>query len=84
MLGPLPDTGTPNHIKITPLYLAVIYLLLGVLRTELYSALDGLSTQGEDLDNLAQEPAAEADDGFCRIRARGACFLPSEFVGELY
>ena len=83
-MGPLPDEGTTDYIKITPLHLAARYSFLGVLRTEFDSALTGLSTEGEDLNDLAQDIAAEADDVFCRIRARGACFLPLELVGDLY
>ena len=40
--------------------------------------------EGDNLDNLIQEPAAEADDDSRRIRVRGACFLPLELVEELY
>ena len=67
VLGPLPDKGAPDYIKITAIHLAASYLLLGVSRTEFASALAGLSTEDEDLDDLAQEPADEVDDGFCRI-----------------
>ena len=31
-----------------------------------------------------QDPAAEADDSFRHICARGACFLPSDLVGNIY
>ena len=48
------------------------------------SSLAGLSTEGDDLDDLFQEPAAEADDDSCRIHARGALFSPSELVRALY
>ena len=84
MLGPLPDKGTPSYINITPLHLATSYSFLGVSCTEFESALSGLSTEGEDLEDLAQDPADEADDGSRRIRARGVCFLPSELVSGLY
>ena len=63
VLGPLPDEGTPSYIKITPLHLVTIYSFLGVSLTEFESALSGISTKGEDLEDLAQDPAAEADDG---------------------
>ena len=76
VLGPLPDEGRPDYIKITALHLAARYSFLDVSRTEFDSALVGLSTEDEDLDDLAQEPAAGADDGFRRICSRGACFLP--------
>ena len=84
MLGPLPDEGTPDYINITPLRLTASYSFLGVSRTKFDSALAGLSTEGEDLDDLAQEPASEADDSFLHIRARAACFLPLEIFGGLY
>ena len=76
VLGLLPDKGVPAHIKITPIHLAASYFFLGVSRTEFDSALAGLSTEDEDFDDLAQEPAAGADDGFRRICSRGACFIP--------
>ena len=72
VLGPLPDEGTPFYIKIMWLHLAASYLFLSVSRTEFDSALSGLSTEGEDLEDLVQDPTAEADDGSCRIHARGA------------
>ena len=84
VLEPLPYKGAPAYIKITPLHLALRYSFLGVSRTEFDSSLAGLSTEGDDLDDLGQEPAAEVDDGSCRIHARGSCFLPLELVGELY
>ena len=84
MLGLLPDKGTPSYIKMIPLHLKTSYSFPGVSRTKFESALSGLSNEGEDLEDLAQDPAAEADDGSCRIRARGVCFLPSELVGGLY
>ena len=55
-----------------PLHLAVSYSFLGVLKTEFDSALAGLSMEGDDLDDLGQEPVAEADDDSCRIRAGGS------------
>ena len=84
MLGPIPEKGTPSYIKITPLHLAASYSFLGVSSIEFESALFRLSTKGEDLEDLAQDPAAEADDGSRRIQARGVCFLPSELVVGLY
>ena len=72
VLGTLPDEGAPPYIKITPLHLAASYLFLGVPRTEFDSALASLSMEGDGLDNLGQEPAAEADDGSRQIRERGA------------
>ena len=84
VLGPLPEEGTPSYINITPLHLATSYSFLGVSRTEFESTLPGLSTEGEDLKDLAQYPTAEADDGSRWIRARGVCFLPSKLVGGLY
>ena len=84
VLGPVPDEGTPNYINITPLHLAAIYSFLGVSGTEFDSALTGISIEGEDPNDLAQEPVSEADDGFRQIRARGACFLPLELIGDLY
>ena len=69
MLGPLLEEGTPSYIKITPLHLATSYSFLGVSRTEFESALSRISTEGEDLEDPSQGPAAEADDGSCRIRA---------------
>ena len=84
MLGPLPEKGTPSYIKITPLHLATSYSFLGLSRTEFESALSWLSTEGEDLEDLTQDPAAKVDDGSRRIRAQGVCFLPSELVGGLY
>ena len=83
-MGPLPDKGTPAYVKMTPLHLTTSYSFLVVSRTKSDSALAGLSTEGDDLDDLAQEPAAEADDGSRRICARGARFLLSELVGALY
>ena len=59
------------YIKITPIHLATSYSFLGVYRTDFESALSGISTKGEDLEDLAQDPTAEADDGSHRIRARG-------------
>ena len=53
VLGPLPDEGTPSYINITPLHLANRYSSLGVSRTEFESALSGLSTNGEHLEDLA-------------------------------
>ena len=76
VLGPLLDKGTPSYIKITPLHLATSYSFLGVSRTEFGSALSGLSIEGEDMEDLSQDPAAEADDGSCQLRAQGVCFLP--------
>ena len=61
----------PSYIMITPIHLATNYSFLGVSRTKFQSALSGLSTEGEDLEDLAQDPAAEADDGSRQIRARG-------------
>ena len=84
VLGPRPDKGTPSYIKIAPFHLATSYSFLGVSLTEFESALSGISTEGEDPEDLAQDPAAEADDGSLRIRARGVYFLPSELVGGLY
>ena len=84
MLGLLPDKGTPSYIKMIPLHLKTSYSFPGVSRTKFESALSGLSNEGEDLEDLAQDPAAEADDGSCWIRARGVCFLPSELVRGLY
>ena len=78
VLGPLPDEGTPSYIKITPLHLATSYSFLGVSRTKFKSALSGLSIEGEDLEDVAWNPTAEADDG--SQRAQGVCFLPSELV----
>ena len=72
VLGMLPDEGKPDYINLTPLHLALRYSFLGVSRTEYESALTGLSTEGEDLDDLVQEPADEADDSLRRICARGA------------
>ena len=83
MLGPLTDKGTPSYINITPRHLATISSFLSVYRTDFESALSGLSTKREDLEDLAQDPAAEADDGSRQIRARGVCFLPSELVSGL-
>ena len=71
VIGPLSDKGTTSYIKITPLHLATSYSFLGVYRTDFESALSGISTKGEDLEDLAQDPTAEADDGSHRIRARG-------------
>ena len=70
-MGTLPDKGVPAYIKITPVHLAATCLFLGVLRIEFDS-------------NLGQEPAVEANDGSRWICMRGACFLPSELVRELY
>ena len=84
VLGPLPDDGKPAYVNITPLHLAASYSFIGVLRTEFDSALTSLSTEVDALDDLCQETAAEADVDYCRIRARGACFLPSDLVGALY
>ena len=84
VLGPLPDEGTPSYIKITPLHLATSYYFLGVSHTKFESALSGLSTEGEGLEDLAQDPADGADGGSCWIQARGVCFLPSNLVGGLY
>ena len=72
ILVPLPDDGTPAYVNITPLHLAASYSFIGVLRTEFDSALAGLSTEGDNLDDLCQDPAAKADVDYCRIRARGA------------
>ena len=63
VLEPLPDKRTHSYIKITPLHLATSYPFLGVSRTEFDSALSWLSTEGENLEDLAQNSAAEADDG---------------------
>ena len=84
VLGLLPDKGAPSYIKIKPIHLATSYLFLGVSRTEFDSALAGLSTEVDNLDDLSQEPAAEANDGSHQIRARRSCFLPSKLVGELH
>ena len=84
VLWPLPEEGTPSYIKITPLHLATSYYFLGVSRTKFESALSGLSTEAEDMEDLAQNPAAEADYGSPQIRARGVCFLPFKLVGRLY
>ena len=84
MLGPPPDEGTPDYIKTTPLHVSEIYLFLGISRTEFDATFTGISTEGEDLEDLAQEPTAEADEGLRRIRARGACSLPLEIIGDLY
>ena len=84
LLRLLPENGAPAYVKITPLHLAASYSFLGVSRTEFDSSLASLSTEGDDLDDLGQEPAAGADDGSSRIRVRGACFLPLEIVGALY
>ena len=84
VLGPLSDKGTPSYINITPLHLATSYSFLGVSRTKFESALSGLSTKGEDLEDLDQDTAAEVDDGSSWIQARGVCFLPYELVGGLY
>ena len=48
------------------------------------SALTGLPTEGENLDDLVQEPTTEANDSYCQICARGARLIPSEILGELY
>ena len=45
VLGPLPDEGTPNYIKITPLQLAASYLFLGVSRKEFYADLERRRTR---------------------------------------
>ena len=71
MLGPLSDKGTPSYINITPLHLAIIYSFLSVYCTDFESALSRLSTKEEDLEDLSQDPAAEVDDGYHQIRARG-------------
>ena len=71
LLGPLPDEGIPSYINITPLHLDTSYSFLGVSRTEFDSALSGISTEGEDLEELALDPAADTDDGSHQIRARG-------------
>ena len=84
MLGLLPDEGTPSYTKITHIHLDTRYYFFGISRTEFESSLSGLSTKAEDLEDLAQDPAAEADDGSHRIRAQGVCFLPSDLVGGLY
>ena len=84
VIGPLPEEGTPSYIKITPIYLATSSSFLDVSRTEFESALSGLSTKGEDLEDLAQDPAAEADDGSCQIQTRGVCFLSSKLVKGIY
>ena len=84
VLGPLPDKGTPSYIKITPLHLASSYSFLGVSHTKFGSALSGISTKGEDLEDLAQDPAAEADYGSRRKRAQGVCFPPPPSLSEGY
>ena len=84
VLGPLPDEGTPSYININPLHLATSYSFLGVSRTDFESALSGISNKGEDLEDLAQDPSAEAYDGSHQIRAKDVCFLPYELAGGLY
>ena len=83
-MGALPDEGAPAYVKITPFHLAESYSFLRFSSKEFYSALAGLSTEGYDMDDLGQDPAAEVDDGSCQILAKGACFLPLELVGELH
>ena len=61
ILGPLPDDGMPSNVKITPLHLAASHSFLGVSRTELDSTLVGISTEGDNLNNLCQWTAADAD-----------------------
>ena len=69
VLGSLPDRGTPSYIKITPLHLDTSYSFLVVSLTEFEFAPSRISTKGEDLEDLAQDSASEADDGSRRIQA---------------
>ena len=71
-------------MQITPLHLTASFSFFGVLRTEFDSSLTGITTEKYNLDDLCQEPAAEADEDSRRIRARGSFFLPLELVGALY
>ena len=84
VLRPLPDEGTPSYIKINPLHLSTSYSFLGVSRTDFDSSLSSISTKGEYLEDLAQDPASEEDDGSRWICSRGVCFLPSDLVGWIY
>ena len=68
-LGSLPDEGAPTYAKITPIHLAASCSFLGVSRTEFDYSLAGLSIKGDNLDNLCQEPTAEADGNSCKIHA---------------
>ena len=70
VLGPLPDKGMPSYIKITPLHLATSSSFLGVSRTEFDSALSRLSIEGENLEDLEQDPTSEGEDGSHQIHAR--------------
>ena len=53
-----------------PLHLAASYSFLSVSHINFESDLSGISTEGEDLEDLPQDPAAEEDDGSRRIRAQ--------------
>ena len=69
MLGLLPDVGNPYYINIITLHLATSYYFLGVSRTELESSISGISTEGEDLEDLAQDTASKMNDGSHWIQA---------------
>ena len=83
ILGLLLNDGMPLYMQIMPHHLAESFSFLSVSSTEFDSALTGLSTEKDNLDDLRQDPTSQAYDNCRQIRAMEAWFLPLNLVGTL-